>query len=156
MKKKQYSVNVLLNKDYSKVLLQTKDRTTFAGRLNGVGGKVEDDEDPVAGALREIEEETSIRPEDLSRFEWIGTLSLPEQCDTANADSYPELWFFAGVVKDESLAHKPDDATEKIRWYKLNSCSSPVTHGKLLAGDGDLDYFIRRAVRAMVEGSSGA
>lgn len=140
---KKYSVCLLFNGDGSKVLLQKKDRTAFAGMLNGVGGKIEEDENPAQGALREIYEETSIRQQDLERFEWLGTLSLPEQCDTDNADKYPELWFFGGVVKDESLAVKPETETEEIGWFMLVG-DNPVTDLET-AGDGDLEYFIGRA-----------
>lgn len=138
---KKYSVVILLNEDGSKVLLQKKDRTLFKGKLNGVGGKIEKEEMPVNGALREVLEETSLRPEDLLRFEWIGTLTLPEQCDTNNMDKYPELWFFGGVVKDENRAHKPDTETEEIRWYHLKPDNKPFTDLET-AGDGDLEYFI--------------
>lgn len=143
---KKYSVVILLNEDGSKVLLQKKDRTLFKGKLNGVGGKIEKDEMPVNGALREVLEETSLRPEDLLRFEWIGTLTLPEQCDTSNMDKYPELWFFGGVVKDENRAHKPDTETEEISWYHLKPDNKPFTDLET-AGDGDLEYFIGVARR---------
>ena len=54
MQTKKYSVVVLLNKDGSKVLMQKKDHTAFAGKLNGVGGKIEKEEMPWDGALRKI------------------------------------------------------------------------------------------------------
>lgn len=143
---KKYTVVVLLNGDGSKVLLEKKDRTLFAGMLNGVGGKIEEGETPEQGAYREILEETSLREEDITMLTWLGTLSLPEQCDTSNADMYPELWFYSGIVDDESLAKKPVDSTEEIAWYSLNNDGRPVTDLKL-AGDGDLQYFIDRARR---------
>lgn len=140
-KTQRYSVVILFNNDGSKILLQKKDRTAFAGKLNGVGGKMEESEIPSNGALREVQEETSLCPEDLEHFRWCGTLLIPEQCDDKNPDAYPELWFFAGVVKDENLAHKPDNETEEINWYQLNSDNKPITCLDT-AGDGDLEYFI--------------
>lgn len=143
----KYTVVILFNDDGSKVLLQKKDRTVFAGKLNGVGGKVEYDEQPVNGAFREVLEKTSLKPEDLNRFDWLGTLTLPEQCDTKNADKYPELWFFGGIVKDEALAVKPEDATEEINWFTLDG-NKPVTELET-AGDGNLEYFIGAAKRKL-------
>lgn len=145
---KKYSVVILFNNDGSKVLLQKKDRTAFAGKLNGVGGKIEDDEQPVAGAMREVLEETSIGPEDLERFEWLGILTLCEQCDDKNQDKYPELWFFGGIVKAEDKARKPDTATEEIDWYVLDCNNRPFTTLEI-AGDGDLEYFIGVARRRL-------
>ncbi len=150
----KYSVVLLFNKDGSKVLLQTKDRTAFAGMLNGVGGKIEKEEQPVMGAFRGIEEETTLKRNKIAHFAWLGTLTLPEQCDTANANKYPELWFFGGVVEDEDLVQKAEDATEEVGWYNITADGDgtirPVTvferDGKIehmeLAGDGDLLYFI--------------
>ena len=155
MKTKRYTVVVLLNKDGSKVLLQKKDRTAFVGKWNGVGGKIEDGEEPVAGAYREIEEETSLKPSDIKNLTWLGTLTLPEQCDLDNPDLYPELWFFSGIVEDESLAVKPDTETEEIAWFKildnkkLVSLPPKAPFNPDLAGDGDLPYFIDSAKRLL-------
>lgn len=41
------------------------DRRAFPGRYNGVGGHIERDEDPLSAALREIEEETGLRADQL-------------------------------------------------------------------------------------------
>lgn len=152
---KKYTVIILLNNDGSKVLLQTKDRTAFAGMLNGTGGKIEDQESPIEGAFRELLEETSLQPKDLEHFEWLGTLTLPEQCDDQNPDKLPELWFFGGVVKDESLAHKPENETEPISWYMLDSDSRPITDMQT-AGDGNLEYFIDRTRRILFHGEAAS
>ncbi len=40
-------------------------RRIFPGRYNGLGGHLERDEDPLAGAFRELEEEAGIRPKHL-------------------------------------------------------------------------------------------
>lgn len=148
----RYTVNILFNKDGSKVLLQKKDHTAFAGMLNGIGGKIKDSEEPTAGAFRKIKEDASLQQKNLERWEWIGTLTLPEQCDTKNKDKFPELWFFAGIVTDESLAQKPGAATEDIEWILLNERGEPITNLKL-AGDGDLQYFIGRAKKQLFGGT---
>lgn len=144
---KQYSVILLFNKDGSKVLLQKKDRTTYKGMLNGIGGKVEDGEDPFDGALRELMEETTIKKEDLSVFRWLGRLILPIQCDEENMDKIPDLWFYTGIVKEETSARKAENETEKLEWYVLSG-NMPVT-GIPLAGDGNLEYFISIAKKLL-------
>lgn len=139
-----YTVIVLLNGDGSKVLLTKKDRTAFAGMLNGVGGKIERGESPEEGAYREIREETSLLPDDVEMLTWLGTLTIPEQCDEKNADKFPQLYFYSGVVKDEAKVHKPDSETEPVAWYEIGPGNMPVTDLGI-AGDGDLLYFIGRA-----------
>lgn len=141
---KKYTAVILLNSDGSKVLLQKKDRTAVAGKLNGIGGTIRDNEEPVNSALRSVHYEVSLCPEDLDRFEWIGTLTIPEQCDDKNPDKYPELWFFGGVLKDENRPQKPDTATEEINWYTLRSDNHPFTDLET-AGNGDIEYFIGMA-----------
>lgn len=139
-----YTVIVLLNGDGSKVLLTKKDRTSFAGMLNGVGGKIEVGEAPMDGAYREIKEETALEPEDIEMLTWLGILTIPEQCDEKNADKYPELYFYSGIVNDESKAHKPDSETKPIGWYEIGKDNKPIADLEI-AGDGDLQYFIGRA-----------
>lgn len=145
---KKYTVIPLLNADGSKVLLLKKDRTAFAGMLNGIGGKIEDNETPEEGAYRELLEEAGLRPEDIERFTWLGTLTVPEQCDEVNQGKCPELWFFSGIVKDEGIPRKPDSSTEEIYWCMLGSDNHPFAPFKT-AGDGDLEYFIGRARRLL-------
>lgn len=141
MKTKKYTVVLLFNGDGSKVLLQTKDRTAFAGMLNGVGGKIEKGETPYEGAIREIQEETTLVETDIGNFTWLGTLITPEQCDLKNPDMNPELYFMAGVVRDESKAKKNPESTEPVEWYGIREDNTIVTDLQL-AGDGNLSYFI--------------
>ncbi len=50
--------------DDGHVLLIRKLRGLGAGKINGPGGRLEPDESPAAGAVREVEEETGIVPSD--------------------------------------------------------------------------------------------
>lgn len=151
-KTKQYTVVILFNNDGSKILLQTKDRTAFAGKLNGIGGKVEYGEMPIMGAIREMQEETTLTTYDIENITWLGTLTIPVQCDTNNPDYIPELYFYAARVKDESKAYKAPDSTEEVNWYELQDDNTVVTDLEL-AGDGDLPYFIGCARRALFGGN---
>lgn len=146
----QYSVILLFSENGSKILLQKKDRTDFKGMLNGVGGKVEDGEKPLDGALRELMEETTLKKDDLLSFQWIGRLTLPIQCDKVHADKNPDLWFYAGIVKDGVEVKHNDNETEDVNWYPLDK-NIPITN-KSLAGDGNLTYFIGIAKRLLFNG----
>lgn len=145
---KMYTVVLLFNRDGSKILLQKKDRTAFAGKLNGIGGKVGSNETPREGACRKICEEASLWQENIDKLIWIGNLTTPEQCDSRYPNMVPELWFYAGIVKDESLVRKPETETGEITWYMLSDCNRPFTDLGL-AGNGSLEYFIKTARRLL-------
>lgn len=152
MKTKQYTVILLFNADGSKILLQTKDRTSFAGMLNGVGGKIEEGESPYEGAIREMEEETTLSKFDVQNFSWLGTLTIPEQCDTENPDLNSELYFFGGIVTDKLKARKNPDSTELVKWYGIRKDNTVVSDLEL-AGNGDLPYFIESARKKLFYGN---
>lgn len=144
---KSYTVIFLLNRTGTKVLLQLKDRTEYTGKLNGVGRKIEDKENPEQGAYREILEETSIESKDIQNLTWLGTLICPENCDERNRDKFPELWFYGAVIYDEDLAKQPKTESEKINWYTILEDNTIDTNGLELAGDGNIPYFIGLAKR---------
>lgn len=61
MSKQAYVVGFLFNTDLD-VLLIRKNRPEWqAGKLNGIGGKIEDGEEPLEAMVREFEEEAGVR-----------------------------------------------------------------------------------------------
>jgi 8-oxo-dGTP diphosphatase len=64
-----------------RILLIRKKRGLGAGKINGPGGKLAPDEEPLAGAIREVEEEVGVRPTGVEqrgeiRFQFTDGLSL--------------------------------------------------------------------------------
>ena len=58
---KKYVLGYAFNKDLDKVILINKNRPEWmAGKLNGVGGKIESGEEAIDAMVREFEEETGI------------------------------------------------------------------------------------------------
>ena len=130
-----YTVCFLFTDNGEKVLLQKKDKTQYAGRLNGVGGKIEPGETPLEGARREIMEETGASIQDLI---WLGTLIFPKDCglpaDQDNVDC--ELNFFAGTVEDTKMVSQQPGETEPLLWLLTRQ----VIGGHAdTAGDGDVE-----------------
>lgn len=61
MKRKQYALGFAFSRDKESVVLIEKTKPDWQkGRLNGVGGKVEDGETPLDAMYREFEEETGV------------------------------------------------------------------------------------------------
>ena len=69
-----YVVGFLFKEDKSSVVLIRKDRPAWqAGKLNGVGGKIEPNESAIDAMVREFREETSVdtNPSIWKHFCWI-------------------------------------------------------------------------------------
>jgi 8-oxo-dGTP diphosphatase len=60
------TLSFLVNDDSILLIRLAKNRGSWSGKLNGVGGHIERGEDPQSAAVREIEEETGIRPKSLA------------------------------------------------------------------------------------------
>lgn len=59
--KKTYVLGFIFSTDLKRVALLRKDRPEWqAGKLNGIGGKLEKDELPLDGMVRECQEETGL------------------------------------------------------------------------------------------------
>ena len=65
---KEYVVGFMFDEYRERVVLIRKNRPEWqAGKLNGVGGKVEPDENPMAAMIREFQEETGV---ETSPLDW--------------------------------------------------------------------------------------
>lgn len=82
-----YVVGFLFDEDYEEVVLIRKNRPDWqAGLLNGVGGKIEEGEDPEEAMRREFEEEAG---KDHKKWDLFSHLSVK--------GTDIDLWFFSGV-----------------------------------------------------------
>lgn len=147
----QYTVCLLLTPDLSQVLLQTKDRTQYSGRLNGVGGKMRPHESAQDGAIREIYEETGLNQRQLDHVTWLGSLILPEDCaNIEKPESVCRLHFYTAIATHPELIQQQPGETEHIEFYTVNRVLSEDFQ-IVLAGDGDVQYFLRRAIKVLTE-----
>lgn len=136
---RDYTVCLLFTPDMEQVLLIRKEKTIYAGLLNGIGGKVEDGELPIDCARREIREESGIT--ELKLFCWLGALTLPESCEKDSQENRT-LYFYAGVF-DGTWAQP--ESGEQLELCKVSDMLGNRKHE--LAGNGDLEYFIRKATQ---------
>lgn len=143
-----YTVCFLFSLDKTEVLLIRKDRTDFAGKYNGVGGKVKAGESFIKSALREIKEETGANV--ASTLEWLGALSLPWDCLCHDPEGCT-LHFFGAVVSKKEVSQQVGE-TEELKWFPVDYVlDAPVLGDAWLAGEGDVQYFIRQALRKFEE-----
>lgn len=75
---RNYVLAFMVNATNNQILLIKKKRPAFqAGKMNGIGGKIEGDETPVEAIIREVEEETGLKT---TEYEWanFGEMRLPD------------------------------------------------------------------------------
>lgn len=156
---KHFTVNFLFSEDLSRVLLLKKKKTAFAGRLNGCGGEIEDNETPYESALREINEETGVPYENImqlhggKRLTWLGRLSLPYNCKypslaASEADPACVLEYFAGILSPDAKPATMDE-NEPVGMYQVNDILTRRVTDTSLAGDGDVPLFVNLGIIAL-------
>lgn len=107
---KAYTLGFIFNKGFSDVLLMHKNRPEWqVGKLNGVGGKIEEGEDSAEGMVREVWEETGVRT-DKEDWNYFGEIKGKGW----RVDLYALV--YAGAVDDFSAA-----TDEKIEWFEVNN-----------------------------------
>lgn len=62
---RKLNVIIVFNKEENKILMCKREKEPYKGKLNLVGGKVENGEDELEAAYRELKEETGITKEDI-------------------------------------------------------------------------------------------
>ena len=63
---KKLNVIIVYNKEEDKILMCKREKEPYKGKFNLVGGKVEQDEDELHAAYRELREETGITNRDIT------------------------------------------------------------------------------------------
>ena len=63
---RKYNIIIVYDKDEENVLMCKREKEPYKGLLNFVGGKVEEGEDNITSAYRELKEETGITKDDIN------------------------------------------------------------------------------------------
>ena len=111
------------------------DKTLWAGRLNGVGGHVEPDEDVCASARREVREETGLD---------VGDLALRGIVHVGGEPPLPGVVLFVFVAEAPSRETQPSPEGH-LEWH-------PVAHLPEEDLVADLPALLPRVLRPSGEG----
>lgn len=105
---KTYTVAFIFTPDFKKVWLIEKQKPEWQkGRLNGIGGKVEDGETNYDSCIREIKEEGGV---DINFLNRVGVMQ-----GTNNDDSGFECHIFTGTTTEQLITKEK----EKISLYDV-------------------------------------
>jgi len=124
-----FNVIWVFNADSSKVLMCKRHKEPYLGLYNLVGGKIEDGEDGLSAAYRELEEETGIVPSML-----VGELHhLMNFTYFANANVSVEV--YAGKLSGEALVCGDE---KELVWMDADSNFFDMKH---FAGEGNIGHI---------------
>lgn len=120
-KRFSYVVGFMFNSDRSRVLLIEKNRPAWqAGKLNGVGGKLEDGEDPNFAMAREFREETGI---DTEAQDWALRLFIEDLRTNAEIYTFTTVGKIEDAKQMESekpvvieVDNPPDNIVPNLKW----------------------------------------
>ena len=124
---KKLNVIIVYNKEENKILMCKREKEPYKGKYNLVGGKLEENEDSLEGAYRELEEETGITKDDtiltyLMNFEFK-LLDL-------------QLQVFVGKLnKEKTLVEE----VNKLYWMDLNE---NFFDEEKFAGEGNIGHML--------------
>jgi 8-oxo-dGTP diphosphatase len=102
------------------VCLAKKQKKIGAGKLNGVGGKLKKGETPATGAVRETEEELSVRP---TVYKKMAELLFHNEYDGDGAAELQEqlCHVFVATEWEGEPAETETGEMKDPAWYKINN-----------------------------------
>lgn len=101
--------------DLNKVVLIKKTKPSWQlGLLNGVGGKIEEGENPEEAIVREFEEETGVKIEKWNLFAEMILVTNPEEGKEDRPGIFIDCFYTIGSPNVKSITE------EKVDWYKID------------------------------------
>ena len=126
---KKLNVIIVYNKEENKILMCKREKEPYKGKFNLVGGKVEQDEDELHAAYRELREETGITNKDI-------TLTHIMNFQYKMQDM--ELEVYAGKLnKNVDLIEE----LNKLYWIDKNENFFDL---EKYAGEGNIGHMVRQ------------
>lgn len=124
---KKLNVIIVYNKEENKILMCKREKEPYKGKYNLVGGKLEENEDSLEGAYRELEEETGITKDDT-----ILTYLMNFEYKLLNM----QLQVFVGKLnKEKTLVEE----VNKLYWMDLNE---NFFDEEKFAGEGNIGHML--------------
>lgn len=114
---KRYTVGFIFNADLSGVLLINKNRPEWQrGKMNGIGGRIEDGEESIAAMVRETQEETGLITR-ADQWVFLGTIER---------DQYEAVVDFYAIVHRGAREEVISCTDEQVEWCTVVNLSDRV------------------------------
>lgn len=126
---KKMNIIMVFNKEENKILMCKREKEPYKGMFNLVGGKVEENEDELHAAYRELEEETGITSKDIRL---VNVMNFEYKM------SDMELELYAGKL------NKDVEVIEEVnKLYWLDKCENFFDLEKF-AGEGNIGHMLKQ------------
>ena len=134
---KKYNLILVFSPDRSKILMCLRKKAPHKGKLNFVGGSIEEGEESEAAAYRELFEETAVRREDIS---------ISHLIDLTYCEEDLLLEFWSGTLKNEKPVFGKEN---RLEWIPADSDFSDTSR---FAGAGNI-YLMVNYARLIASGA---
>ncbi|CUH93340.1 NUDIX hydrolase [Herbinix luporum] len=124
---KSYNCIIVLNKEKDRILFCKRMKDPYEGLYNFVGGKIEEGEDSLAAAYRELYEETGITDKDIILYPFMDYIWHFQQI---------RMEVYVGVLKNEVELQREK---HPLCWLDF---SQDFFDMKLFAGEGNIGHMI--------------
>ena len=109
--KQDYVCGFVFNGHESVALIKKTRPLAMRGKLNGIGGKIENNEKPLTAMVREFKEETGLL---ISEDRWL-------HYHTENFNDKARIFFFTALIDgDEKLTSITDEIVDLYQWKYWN------------------------------------
>lgn len=126
---KKLNVILVYNKEEDKILMCKREKEPYKGKFNLVGGKVEQNEDELHAAYRELQEETGITNQDIT---------LTHIMNLQYKISEMELEVYVGKLnKNVNLVEE----VNKLYWVDRNENFFDIDK---FAGEGNIGHMVKQ------------
>ena len=126
---KKLNVRLVNSKEEDKILMRKREKEPYKGKFNLVGGKVEQGEDELHAAYRELQEETGITKEDIK---------LTNLMNFEYKMQDMELEVYVGKLDKEK---KVVEEINKLYWIDKKDNFFDV---EKFAGEGNIGHMMRQ------------
>ena len=126
---KKLNIVLVYNKEEDKILMCKREKEPYKGKLNLVGGKVEQGENELHAAYRELQEETGITKDDIK---------LTNLMNFEYKVQDMELELYVGKLNKEK---KLVEEVNKLYWIDKKDNFFDV---EKYAGEGNIGHMVRR------------
>ncbi len=131
---RKYNCIVVFNEDKTKLLFCKRKKDPYRGRYNFVGGKVEEGEDGMAAAYRELYEETGIPSKEISLFHFMDF-------------TYYQQDFILELYVGKLSSHR--QLVEEMNPLEWLSLEEDFCDAEEFAGDQNIAHIVNVALRVM-------
>ncbi len=137
---KNYTLGFVFDKKMQQVLLLHRIKPPYEMLLNGVGGKIQANENPQDAMIRELKEETNIALQENDKIIFLTQMMF------FNGIS---LYVFYIVLDSDDIDYAKLEDTEEgvLAWYDIKENNLLDITNPWLAGDGNVPYFIYLSIK---------